>query len=103
MVLRQLEHRRRLRGREVEVVVERGRMLHRGHDAPGEVAAVGVVPHLAAVAEDVERVLALHDLLHQVGDHVAHRELDVARSATSTSPRARISPMPTQLNGRTIV
>ena len=53
-------------------------MLHRGHDPAREVAAVGVVPDLVAVAEDVERVLALQHLLHEVGDDVAHRELHVA-------------------------
>ncbi len=71
-------------------------------DALGQVAAVGVVPDLVALAEDVQRVLALDDLLHEVGHDVAHGQLDVARG-TSTSPSARPSPMPTQLNGRTIV
>ena len=33
----------------------------------GQVAAVGVVPDLVAVAEDVQRVLALEHLLHEVG------------------------------------
>src|ERR1035438_4914865 len=41
--------------------------------------SVGVVPDLAAVAEDVQGVLSLEDFLHEVGDHVAHRELHVAR------------------------
>ena len=47
-------------------------------DPAGEVAAVGVVPNLRAVAEDVQRVLALEHLLHDVGNDVAHRELHVA-------------------------
>ena len=59
-------------------------------DAPGEVAAVGVVPHLVAVAEDVQRVLALEHLLHQVGDDVAHRQLHVA----GQRPRRRRAPGP---------
>src|SRR5207249_9427291 len=33
---------------------------------------------LAAVAEDVQRVLPFDDLLYEVGDDVRHRELDVA-------------------------
>ena len=36
------------------------------------------MPYLLAGTEDVQRVLALEDLLYQVGDDVAHRELDVA-------------------------
>ena len=68
----------------------------------GQVAAVRVVPDLLAVAEDVQRVLTLDHLLHEVGHDVAHRELDVA-ALDDVSPSARTSPMPTQLNGRTIV
>ena len=45
---------------------------------PGQVATVGVVADLVAVAEDVERVLALEDLLDEVRHHVAHGQLDVA-------------------------
>ena len=44
----------------------------------GEVAAVGVVADLVARPEDVERVLALEDLEHEVRHDVAQRELDVA-------------------------
>ena len=36
------------------------------------------MPDLRAVAQDVERVLTLEHLLHQVRHHVAHRQLDVA-------------------------
>ena len=74
----------------------------RRDDAPGEVAAVGVVADLGAVAEDVQRVLTLDDLLDEVGHDVAHRELDVAAEHLDLAS-ARTSPMPTQLNGRTIV
>ena len=52
-------------------------MLHRRHHANREIAAVGVVPHLLARAENVQRVLALEHLLHEVGHDVAHGELDV--------------------------
>ena len=45
----------------------------------GEVAAVGVVADLVALAQDVQRVLALEDLLHEVGH-------DVAESASFTLP-----------------
>ena len=68
-----------------------------------EVAAVGVVAHLAAVAQDVQRVLSLEHLLHQVGHDVAHRELHVAAQDLRVAESARVSPMPTQLNGRAIV
>ena len=71
-------------------------------DARGQVAAVGVVPDLVAGAEDVQRVLALEDLLHEVGHDVAHRQLHVAGQDLDVAG-ARRSPMPTQLNGRTIV
>ena len=44
----------------------------------GEVAAVRVVADLVAGAEDVERVLALEDLVDEVGHDVAQGELHVA-------------------------
>ena len=44
----------------------------------GEVAAVGVVADLVALAEDVQRILALEHLEHEVRDDVAQGELDVA-------------------------
>ena len=47
-------------------------------DPAGQIAAVGVVPDLVALAEDVQRVLALEHLLHQVGHHVGHGQPDVA-------------------------
>src|SRR5439155_11470235 len=75
----QFENSGRLRGGQVEVVVDRGRVLQRVHDAAGQVAAVRVVAHLRALAQDVQRVLALDDLLHEVGHDVGHRELHVAR------------------------
>ena len=69
----------------------------------GEVAAVGVVADLVAVAEDVERVLALEDLVDEVGHDVADRASFTLPLMMSVSRSARRSPMPTQLNGRTIV
>jgi hypothetical protein len=45
----------------------RSGVLQGAGDPAGEVAAVGVVPDLAAVAEDVQRILSLEHLLHQVG------------------------------------
>ena len=76
--LGQLEHRRRRRGREVEVLVDRRRRLHREPDPARQVAAVGVVADLRPVAEDVQRVLALEHLQHEVGHDVAQRQLHVA-------------------------
>src|SRR6266542_2991640 len=76
--LGQLGDGRRARRGEVEVLVQRGRVLHRGHNPPGQVTAVRVMPDLRAVAQDVQRVLALEHLLHEVGDHVGHGELHVA-------------------------
>ena len=60
--LGQLEHRRRRRRRQVEVVVDRVLRLHGEPDPVGQVAAVGVVADLVALAQDVQRVLALEDL-----------------------------------------
>ena len=56
-----------------------------------EIAAVGVVADLRAVAEDAQRVLALHDLLHEVGDDVAHRELHVAAQHLDLAERTRLA------------
>jgi len=39
---------------------------------------VGVVADLLTIAQDVQWILTAQNLLHEVGDHVAHRELDVA-------------------------
>ena len=76
--LGQLEHRRRAAVERLKSSLSAVGRLDRQADAPGQVAAVGVVADLAAVAEDVQRVLALEHLLHEVGDDVAHRQLDVA-------------------------
>ena len=54
----------------------------------GQVAAVGVVTHLGAVAEDVQRVLALEHLLDEVGTTWLMASFTLPL-VTSTSPRAR--------------
>ena len=76
--LGQFEHGGRLCGRQVEVFVERLGTLQCHSDPAGQVATVGVMPDLSAVAEDPERVLAFGHLLDEVGDDVAHRQFDVA-------------------------
>ncbi len=85
--LGQLEHRGAGGRRQVEVLVEGVGVVHGHDDAPGQVAAVGVVPHLRAVAEDVERILALEHLLHEVGHHVAHGQLHVAAEHLDVAER----------------
>src|SRR5207244_10888516 len=60
-------------------------------DPAREVPAVGVVPHLASVAEDVQRVLAFQHLLDEVGDHVAHSELDVATVYVAVPQRSALA------------
>ncbi len=74
-------------GREVEVLVACRLGLDGQADAAGEVAAIGVVADLAAVAQDVQRVLALENLLDEVGNDVAHRQLDVARHDLAVAQR----------------
>ena len=68
----QFQHGGGFGGGQVEVLVQRAGVLQGGGDAAGQVAAIGVVADLGAVAQDVQRVLALEDFLDQVGDHVAH-------------------------------
>jgi hypothetical protein len=51
---------------------------HAGDDSLGQIAAVGVAADLLSRAEDMQRGLALEDFLDQVGDDVAHGQLDVA-------------------------
>ena len=64
---------------------------HAGDDSLGEVTAIRVVPDLASVAEDVQRILALHHLLHQIGNHVTHGELHVARGDVDVAERPRLT------------
>jgi hypothetical protein len=99
---RELQDGRRVGRREVEVVVRsRSGETSRG-DPAREVAAVRVAAHLVAGAEDAQRVLSLQDLLDEVGHDVAHRERTLPLGIV-LPPRARVSPIPTQLNGRQIV
>src|SRR5258708_19372256 len=37
------------------------------------------MPHLSTVAQKMKWILALQDFLYQVGNHMAHRQLDIAR------------------------
>src|SRR5208337_1526052 len=53
-------------------------MLHAGSNPFGQVATIGVVPHLLSGAENVERVLSFQYLLCQVGHYVRHGELHVS-------------------------
>src|SRR6266550_677570 len=89
--LGELAYRRRARSRQVEVFVERLLRLHREPDAVRKVAAVGVVAHLVAVPEYVQRFLAFQNLLHQVGHHVTHGELDVAAPHVMVAQRAALA------------
>src|SRR5467141_4344420 len=47
--------------------------------------------HLAAVAKDVQRVLALEHLLDQVRHDVAHRQLDVAAHHVMVAQRTPLT------------
>ncbi len=66
-------------------------MLHRRHDPRGQIPTVGVVPHLAAVTENVQRVLVLEHLLNQVGHHMAHGQLDVAGQHLDLAERSALA------------
>src|ERR1700692_434093 len=68
----------RLAGGKIEVVVERGGALHRRDDPFGEITRIRVMADLRPTSEDMQRVLPLDDLLHEVGNDVTHRQLDVA-------------------------
>src|SRR5204863_4455476 len=87
----EVEYGRRFYRREVEVLVERVWALHCRDDPSGQVSAVCVMAHLRTVAEDVERILPLHDLLHQVGDDMAHCEADVATHDLDVGERASLA------------
>ena len=47
--------------------------------------------HLRAAAENVQRVLTLDDLLHEVRDDVTHRQLDVAAEDLDVAERATLT------------
>src|SRR5260370_30438870 len=55
----QFKDRRRLAGGEVEILVQGRGLLDAQADAARQIAAVGVMAYLAAVAQDVQRVLTL--------------------------------------------
>src|SRR5260370_21222867 len=56
-----------------------------------QVAAVRVMTHLAAVAEDVQRILTFEHLLAQVGHDVAHGELDVPAHHLAAAHRSPLA------------
>src|SRR5215469_735741 len=66
-------------------------MLDRVSDAAGEIAAIGVMPDLGTVTEDVQRVLPLQNLLDEVRHDVAHGELDIARHDLLIAERAALA------------
>ena len=76
--------------------------LHRQADAVGQVAAVGVAAHLRRLAQNVQRVLALDTFWTRSGTTWVMASFTFPLGM-SVSRRARRSPIPTQLNGRTIV
>src|SRR5438094_6512220 len=86
--LGQFEHGCRSLRRDVEILVRRRGMLHGSGDSAGDVTTVRVVTHLGAVAEDVQRVLALEDLLYKVRHHMAHGQLHVAAEDLDVAERA---------------
>jgi sensor domain CHASE-containing protein len=49
------------------------------------------MPDLGAAPENVQRVLPLHDLLHEVGHDMAHRQLDVATEDLHVSDRPTLT------------
>ena len=68
----QFQNRGTYRGREVEILVERSRVLDASADSAGEIAAIGIVAYLLTITQNVQRILALHQFLYQVWNHVRH-------------------------------
>src|SRR5271166_2054861 len=66
--LGQLKNRGTRRRGQIEVLVESCEMLDADSDTLGQVAAIGVVPHLVAGAKNMQRVLSLEHLLGEIGD-----------------------------------
>ena len=62
--LGQLENGRAHWGRKVEILVQGGRVFDANANSAGQVSAIGVVPYLLAVAKNMQRILALDQLLH---------------------------------------
>jgi len=57
----------------------------------GEVATVRVVTHLVAGTQDVERILALEDLVDEIRDDVAEGELHVAAHDVGVAERPALA------------
>ena len=76
--LGQLQHRRGLRRRDVEILVLCGRVQHCRADAFGHISAVCVAADLVSATQYVHGILIFDDLLHEVGHDMAHGEIDVA-------------------------
>ena len=53
-------------------------MLDTNADSARQISAVSVVAHLFTVTQNVERILALDQLLHQIRNHVRHGQANVA-------------------------
>src|ERR1700678_1030235 len=53
-------------------------MLNTNSDSPGKITAIGVVPYLLAVAQNVQRILSLDQFLYQVGNYVRHGQAHIA-------------------------
>src|SRR5439155_14286993 len=89
--LGELQHRHRLRGREIEIFVERLGRFDRQADSSSEVAAICVMPHLVAIAQDVQRILTLENSLHEIGHDVTHREANIAGRQSAFDDRVRLA------------
>src|SRR5258708_25177914 len=76
--LRQPQGGGRDRSRQVEAVVRGRGVLEAEQNAASQITAIRIVARLAPVAENVQRVLALQDLLYEVRDNMRHRESNVA-------------------------
>src|ERR1039458_1716090 len=66
------------RSGKIEILIDRSRMLQTNFYSLGQIATIGVVANLISRTENVERILALEHLLHQVGDNVRHRKFHIA-------------------------
>jgi len=73
--LGKLEHTASIRGRDVESSLSALGCSMADTDALREITPVTCSAGLDCHLEDVQRILPFEDLLHQVGDHVAYREL----------------------------
>src|ERR1700722_9264260 len=89
--LRQLQNRGAYRGGKVEVLVQGGRVLNTNANSPRQIATISVVAYLLPVAQDVQRILTLHQFLHQVGNYVGHGQAYIAAHDVAIGQRALLS------------